>query len=207
MELVVRRPPRVVIIPTGDEIRPIGSGPKAGEILDTNSLMLAAQAREVGCEARVTGIMADDPETITEALVEAAADADLVILVAGSSAGRDDYTARVVDAVGPWRCTAWPYGPATPWCSGRCTAPPASAGTPVLGAPGYPVSAALTFDIFAAPLLASLEGAAPRERATTRRAWPASWRHRSAPTTGCGSGSARWRARWWPLPCPVGRVY
>ena len=87
-------PPVVVIVPTGDEIRPIGTEPEPGEILDTNSLMLAAQAREIGCDGRVTDIIADDPDLIVAALVEAAVDADLVILVAGSSAGRDDYTAQ-----------------------------------------------------------------------------------------------------------------
>jgi putative molybdopterin biosynthesis protein len=155
----------VVIIPTGDEIRPIGTEPKPGEILDTNSLMLAAQAREVGCDTRVTDIMADDPERITEALTEAAADADLVILIAGSSAGRDDYTARVVEAAGILAVHGVAVRPGHPVVLGAVHGP---VGTPVLGAPGYPVSAALTFDIFAAPMLASLEGAAPRERATTK---------------------------------------
>ncbi|MCL2393766.1 MAG: molybdopterin biosynthesis protein [Acidimicrobiaceae bacterium] len=164
-ELVVRRQPRVVIIPTGDEIRPIGSEPKPGEILDTNSLMLAAQAREVGCDAEVTGIVADDPQLITEALIAAASDADLVILIAGSSAGRDDYTARVVQSAGTLAVHGVAVRPGHPVVLGVVDGPVA---TPVLGAPGYPVSAALTFDIFAAPLLASLEGAAPRERATTK---------------------------------------
>ncbi len=164
VELAVRRAPRVVIIPTGDEIRPIGSEPKPGEILDTNSLMLAEQAREVGCEARVTDIVADDPGQITDALIEAAADADLVILIAGSSAGRGDYTARVVGAAGTLAVHGVAVRPGHPVVLGTVQG---KVGTPVLGAPGYPVSAALTFDIFAAPLLASLEGAAPRERATT----------------------------------------
>ncbi|MDT7646910.1 MAG: molybdopterin molybdotransferase, partial [Pseudonocardiales bacterium] len=96
VELGVRLAPVVVIVPTGDEIRPIGSELAPGDILDTNSLMLAAQAREVGCEARVTEIISDDPAAIAAALRSAAAEADLVILIAGSSAGRDDYTARVV---------------------------------------------------------------------------------------------------------------
>ena len=100
VELAVRRRPRVVIIPTGDEIRPVGTDLAPGEIADTNSMMLAAQAAEIGCETRTTAIVADDPELITAAVREAAVDADLVILIAGSSAGRDDYTARVVAAAG-----------------------------------------------------------------------------------------------------------
>ncbi len=163
-ELTVRRRPVVAIVPTGDEIRPIGSEIAPGEILDTNSLMLAAQAREIGCEARITAIAPDDPERIVAALREAAAGADLVILIAGSSAGRDDYTSRVVAAAGTLDVHGVAVRPGHPVVLGTVAG---ATGTPVLGAPGYPVSAALTFDIFAAPLLASLEGAAPRERPTT----------------------------------------
>jgi putative molybdopterin biosynthesis protein len=167
VELVVRRPPRVVIIPTGDEIRPVGTELAPGEITDTNSMMLAAQAAEVGCETRTTGIIVDDPDLIIAAVREAAVDADLVILIAGSSAGRDDYTARVVAAAGSLAVHGVAVRPGHPVVLGTVAGEPA---TPILGAPGYPVSAALTFDIFAAPMLAALEGAAPRERpATTAR--------------------------------------
>ena len=167
VELLVRRKPRVVVIPTGDEIRPVGTPLAPGEIADTNSMMLAAQVVEVGGEARATGIVADDPELIADAVREAAADADLVILIAGSSAGRDDYTARVVAATGALAVHGVAVRPGHPVVLGTVAGDPA---TPILGAPGYPVSAALTFDIFAAPMLAALEGAAPRERpATTAR--------------------------------------
>jgi len=167
VELLVRRKPRVVIIPTGDEIRPVGTELAPGEIADTNSMMLAAQAAEVGCDTRTTGIIADDPELIAAAVRDAATDADLVILIAGSSAGRDDYTARVVAAAGALAVHGVAVRPGHPVVLGTVDGDP---GTPILGAPGYPVSAALTFDIFAAPMLAAFEGAAPRERpATTAR--------------------------------------
>jgi putative molybdopterin biosynthesis protein len=159
VELAVRRAAVVTIIPTGDEIRPVGASLEPGDILDTNSLMLAAQAREAGCEARVTEIVRDDPEAITEVL--RAADADLVLLIAGSSAGRDDYTARVVADAGTLAVHGVAVRPGHPVVLGVVDQ------TPVIGVPGYPVSAALTFDIFAAPLLAELEGAAPRERPVT----------------------------------------
>ncbi|MGD9529886.1 MAG: substrate-binding domain-containing protein, partial [Pseudonocardia sp.] len=167
VELVVRRRPLVMIVPTGDEIRPIGTEPAPGEILDTNSLMLAAQAREIGCEAQVTDIVADDPDLITAALREAAVAADLVILVAGSSAGRDDYTARVVAAAGTLAVHGVAVRPGHPVVLGTVAPATGAQATPVLGAPGYPVSAALTFDIFAAPMLAALEGVAPLERPST----------------------------------------
>ena len=163
-ELVVRRRPVVVIVPTGDEIRPVGAELAPGEIVDTNSLMLAAQAREVGCDAHVTDIIGDDPDLITAALREAAISADLVILIAGSSAGRDDYTARVVASAGALAVHGVAVRPGHPVVLGTVAG---AVATPVLGAPGYPVSAALTFDIFAAPMLAALEGTAPRERPST----------------------------------------
>ena len=69
-ELTVRRRPRVVIVPTGDEIRPVGTDVAPGEIVDTNSLMLAAQAGEIGCDTQVTPIVGDDPRLITDTLRE-----------------------------------------------------------------------------------------------------------------------------------------
>ena len=162
VEVTVRRPPLVAVIPTGDEIRPLGSAPAAGELLDTNSLMLAGQARELGCVAEVLPIEPDDPAGIAAAVRRAAAAADLVIVIAGSSAGRDDYTASVVAEHGTLAVHGVAVRPGHPVVLGVVDR------TPVIGAPGYPVSAALTFDIFAAPLLAELEGAAPRRRQTVR---------------------------------------
>jgi molybdopterin molybdotransferase/putative molybdopterin biosynthesis protein len=161
-DVVVRRAPVVAVLPTGDEVRPVGAETGAGEILDTNSLMLAAQVREAGCEAIRLDIEPDDPERIAAAVRAATERADLVIVVAGSSAGRDDYTAAVVERLGTLAVHGVAVRPGHPVVLG------AADQTPVLGAPGYPVSAALTFEIFAAPLLAELEGAVPAERSHAR---------------------------------------
>jgi putative molybdopterin biosynthesis protein len=165
-QLVVRRKPLVVILPTGDEVRPIGTEPGPGEIVDTNSLMLAGQAREAGCETRVLPIEPDDPARIAAVVQEAAAGCDLLIVLAGSSAGRDDYTARVVASEGTLAVHGVAVRPGHPVVLGVVGS------TPVLGAPGYPVSASLAFDIFAVPLLAELSGTPPRHRprATARLA-------------------------------------
>jgi putative molybdopterin biosynthesis protein len=164
--LLVRRRPVVAILPTGDEVRPIGEQTAAGEIVDTNSLMLATQAREAGCEAHCLPIEPDDPAGLARAVGAAVPSCDLLIVVAGSSAGRDDYTARVVAGLGTLAVHGVAVRPGHPVVLGVVGR------TPVLGAPGYPVSAALTFDIFAEPLLAGLQGAAPRRRprATARLA-------------------------------------
>jgi len=159
--LSVRKKALVLILPTGDEVRPIGTQTGPGEILDTNSLMLAEQAREAGCEARCLPIEPDDPERITAVVEKAAAECDLLIVIAGSSAGRDDYTARVVASAGTLAVHGVAVRPGHPVVLGVVGQ------TPVLGAPGYPVSAALTFDIFAAPLLAELSGTPPRQRPRT----------------------------------------
>jgi putative molybdopterin biosynthesis protein len=157
-QLTVRKKPLVLVLPTGDEVRPIGTEPGPGEIVDTNSLMLAEQAREAGGQARVLPVEPDDPARIAAAVRAAAAACDLLIVIAGSSAGRDDYTARVVAAEGTLAVHGVAVRPGHPVVLGVVGR------TPVLGAPGYPVSASLTFDIFAVPLLAELSGAPPRQR-------------------------------------------
>ncbi len=168
-ELAVRRRPVVTVIPTGDEMRPVGAELRTGELPDTNSLMVAAQAEEVGCEAHRFEVMPDEPSEIAAAVRAAAARSDLVIVIAGSSAGRDDHTAAVVAEVGTLAVHGVAVRPGHPVVLGVVHgadaggAEGAARATPVLGAPGYPVSAALTFDIFAAPLLARLEGAPPPE--------------------------------------------
>ncbi|MGQ0776409.1 MAG: molybdopterin biosynthesis protein [Pseudonocardiales bacterium] len=161
-DVVVRRRPVVAVLPTGDEIRPLGTEPGLGEILDTNSLMLAGQAREHGCDVLTLPIEPDDPQRIAAALRDAADRADLVVLIAGASAGRDDHSASVLAQVGTLAVHGVAVRPGHPVVLG------AVGTTPVLGAPGYPVSAALTFEIFAGPLLASLQGTTILTRPTAR---------------------------------------
>ena len=86
----VRRAPVVAVLPTGDEMRPVGSQLAPGELMDTNSLMLAAQAREIGCEAITLPIEPDDRERIEAPIRGAIESCDLMIVIAGSRAGRED---------------------------------------------------------------------------------------------------------------------
>jgi putative molybdopterin biosynthesis protein len=159
-EVLVCRRPVVAVLPTGDEIRPLGCEPGVGEILDTNSLMLAGQAGEHGCDVLSLPIEPDDPERIAAAVQGAAEHADLVVIIAGSSAGRGDHTASVVARLGTLAVHGVAVRPGHPVVLGVVGT------TPVLGAPGYPVSAALTFDIFAAPVLAALQGTTTVSRQT-----------------------------------------
>ena len=195
-EVTVRRKPVVAILPTGDEMRPIGAEITLGELHDTNSLMLAGQAREIGCTALVLPIEPDDLEGVGRAVLNAVDACDLLIVIAGSSAGRDDYTAAVIERLGALAVHGVAVRPGHPVVLGAVNQ------TPVLGAPGYPVSAALTFDIFAAPLLGASRGhGRARPARACRRGSPARWRRPWAWTTGYGSGSAGWESGSWRRRC------
>ncbi|HVL82916.1 MAG TPA: molybdopterin-binding protein [Pseudonocardia sp.] len=159
----VRRRPVVAIVPTGDEVRPLGADLARGEVLDTNSLMLSATLRRAGCIPRVAPVASDDPQRIAAAVRAAAMGADLVAVLAGSSAGRDDHTARVVDALGSVVVHGVAVRPGHPVLLGMLTDP---SSVPVIGVPGYPVSAALAAELFALPLLAERQGVRPPRRPT-----------------------------------------
>jgi putative molybdopterin biosynthesis protein len=161
-QLQVRREPVVAVLPTGDEVRPVGSSLGQGEFYDTNSIMLAAQAREIGCRAIVLPIVPDEPEAIGRAVAQGVGGCDLLIIIAGASAGRDDYTTAVIECLGVLAVKGVAVRPGHPVMLGVIDS------TPVLGAPGYPVSAALSFEAFAAPLLARLEGSVHHGRPLAR---------------------------------------
>ena len=157
----VRRRPRVVVVPTGDELVPAGVEPGPGQLPDTNSLMLAAQAREAGADVERREIVADDAETLATVVRREAARCDLLLVNAGSSAGADDHTAAVLERVGSLAAHGVAVRPGHPVVLGEV------GGTPVIGVPGYPVSAALTFEIFALPMLARMEGVPVARRPST----------------------------------------
>jgi len=166
--LRVRRRPSVGIIPTGSELVPIGRTPASGEILEYNSLVLAAQVESWGGQARRYPIVADDLDRIRETVMQAAASHDLLLVNAGSSAGLEDFTARVIEQVGEVLAHGVAVRPGHPVILGLIK-PVAgdragkSTATPVIGVPGFPVSAALTGEIFVEPLLAHWLGRPGRE--------------------------------------------
>ncbi len=161
--LAVARRPVVAIIPTGDEIRPAGSVLGPGEIIDSNSVMLAARAVQAGAVALVSGVQPDDPDVLAAEVRRAALAADAVLVIAGSSAGRGDYTATVLDQLGGVAVRGVAVRPGHPALLGYVKTgrerPGQVAGTvPAIGIPGYPIAAAVIFELFALPLLAALLG-------------------------------------------------
>jgi len=165
-EVRVWRRPRVAIIPTGTELVPIGSEVEPGETIEYNSLVLAAQVETWGGQATRYPSLPDDFERIREAVSEAAANHDLVLVNAGSSDGSEDYTAKVVESLGKLLVHGVAVRPGHPVVLGLVKRTPegsslARAFVPVIGVPGYPVSTALTGEIFVEPLLARWLGRPP----------------------------------------------
>jgi putative molybdopterin biosynthesis protein len=152
--------PRVAIIPTGTELVPPGIDLKPGDIIEYNALMLGAQAEEAGALVTRYPITADVYDTIRAAVVDALATHDLVAVNAGSSAGSEDYTARIVADLGQLCVHGIAIRPGHPVILG------VAQGKALVGIPGYPVSAALTFDLLVKPLLYRWQGQLPPERPT-----------------------------------------
>lgn len=161
--LLVSRKPRVGIIPTGNELVEIGKEVQAGDIIEYNSVVLAAQVQSWGGLPHRYPITRDDFDHICQQAQFAANENDLVLLNAGSSAGSEDFSARVVDSLGKLLVHGVAVRPGHPVILGmiRRSANRTTGLVPVIGVPGYPVSAALTGEIFVEPLLARWLGRTP----------------------------------------------
>jgi putative molybdopterin biosynthesis protein len=219
--LAVARRPAVAIIPTGDEIRPAGAALRHGDITDTNSLMLAARCRQDGARPAVSAVQPDDPDALAAQIRRSAADADLVLVIAGSSRGRGDHTAAVLAQVGGVAVAGAALRPGHPVLLGHAKPGDGSDGiVPVVGVPGYPLAAAVICELFVLPLLAAIGGwrhtvdtrPAVLDRDWTPRHGVEEWvpvrLTRSADRVvatpdRCGAGSVSRLARadaWWPIP-------
>ena len=177
-EIRVAKRPRVAILPSGTELVPIGSQLKAGNILEYNSLVLAAQVKSMGGEPTRFPITKDDLDLICERVQSATQEYDLVLLNAGSSAGAEDFSAKVVEKLGQLLVHGVAVRPGHPVILGLINRESdienrksndlkaeTARTIPIIGVPGYPVSAALTIDIFVEPLMAKWLGRRPRQLA------------------------------------------
>jgi len=147
LEVEVIRKPLVGIIPTGDEIIPPCTDPRPGDILEFNGSIFSAMVRQWGAEAKVYPIVPDKFDQIKAMVAKAAAECDLVILNAGSSAGREDFSARVIRELGEvlyHGIAMKPGKPAILGCQGA---------KPILGVPGYPVSGIIVIEQLLKPLI------------------------------------------------------
>ncbi len=162
----VSRKPRIMVIPTGSELVPVGQKAKKGELVEFNSIVLAAMVNQWGGEAIRSPIIKDDFYEIKAKVSDAAANSDLILLNAGSSAGSEDFSADVIDALGDVILHGIAVRPGHPVIIGYVrdqSVDKKSRKIPIIGVPGYPVSAALTAELFVEPLIARWTGREPVE--------------------------------------------
>ncbi len=161
-EIRVRRKPKVVIIPTGNEIVEPGSELTKGNIIESNSRILSGLVTEWGGEPVRRNIVPDNIPDLKKAVKDACNAGDLVVINAGASAGKKDYTARVIKELGKVILHGINIKPGKPailgWVNNK----------PVLGIPGYPVSAYITFELFAKPLIHTYLGIESQEPLTMK---------------------------------------
>ena len=148
----VYRRPVVAILSTGDELIELGTTPGPGEIVNSNTLSLAAAVTECGCIPRIIGIARDNRESHLEKLGEGLK-ADVLITSAGVSAGDCDLVRDILEELGArqifWKVGIKPGGPTAFALFGT---------TPVFSLPGNPVSTMITFEEFVRPALLKMQG-------------------------------------------------
>jgi molybdopterin molybdotransferase len=164
MNLHVVPRPRVAVVTTGDELVEPGTPLAPGQIHDSNGPTLAALAARSGAEVVGRGHAVDDPEATRTVIAQALDEADLLVLSGGVSVGPHDHVKAALSDLGVreilWRVALRPGKPT--WMGERD-------GKIVLGLPGNPVSAYVTFLLFARPALAALAGGDPTVPRTSAR--------------------------------------
>ena len=154
-EVKVRSRPETVVIPTGSELIQPGEPLGPGKIIEFNSRVLAGYLQEWGCGADRHAIVRDDYQELKEAIDRAARSHDLVIINAGASAGTEDHTLPVLQEIGEVIVHGVNIKPGKPVLLALVN------DTPVIGLPGYPVSAVMTSWLFVRPLVFAMQGVEP----------------------------------------------
>ena len=138
---------KILIIPSGSELVPLGIKPVGGQIIDSNTPMAEAYLKFCGTDAARTGIVPDDYEKIEEAVKSAVKESDIVIISAGTSAGTEDYTEKVIKDLGTLIFHGVALNPGRPALFGLIEE------KPVFGMPGYPAAAQTFLRAMIFPLL------------------------------------------------------
>jgi len=149
-EIDVRQKPRITVIPTGSELVEPGSSLKKGDIIEFNSTILEGLIAEDDAAFFRTPILRDDYETLRSGLLRAVEESDVVLVIAGSSAGSHDFTSKLLNDLGQVLVHGVSIMP------GKPTLLSLVQGKPVVGIPGYPVSAIMAYEQFVRPLVSAL---------------------------------------------------
>ncbi len=153
IEIIAR--PRVAVIPTGSELVQPGSEVLPGQIIEFNSRILSGYLQEWGAEPVVYPPVADNPELLFERVKQAAEECDIVVTNAGASAGTRDFSSRVLERLGRVVVHGVAIKPGKPVILALIGS------TPVVGLPGYPISAILTLHLFGRDLVYGCTGTTP----------------------------------------------
>lgn len=148
----VRRPLKVAIFSTGDELKPLGTPLRHGDIYDSNRYGVKAMLSRMGIDCLDLGIIPDDPAALRAAFLQADREADALITTGGVSVGEADFTKQLLEELGEIGFWKLAIKPGKPFAFGRL--PHAW----FFGLPGNPVSAMVTFDQLVQPALARLAG-------------------------------------------------
>ncbi|PQJ97385.1 molybdopterin molybdotransferase MoeA [Chromatium okenii] len=143
---------RVAILTTGDELAQPGEPLQPGQIYNANQFLLSGLLRGLGCEVVEIGSVADTREATIAALQRGAREADLILASGGVSVGEEDHLKPAIEEIGTLELWNINIRPGKPVAFGTI------AGTPVLGAPGNPVSLFVTFCLFARPVVLRRQG-------------------------------------------------
>lgn len=153
-DVPVRRRPRVAVIATGDELVPPGQPLGFGQIHESNAVMLAALVRDSGAIVSVARCVRDEPDALRDALLDAAADADIVVSSGGVSAGEADHLPTVLQTIGEIHFHKVRLKPGMPTLFGQVGA------SLYFGLPGNPVASAVTYRLFVGFALHAMQGVA-----------------------------------------------
>lgn len=154
-EIWVKKRPIVGIIPTGSEMVEPGSELKPGALIEFNSAFLSGLIDEEGSVSLRYPIVPDDRDLLLTALKEAISVCDMVLIIGGSSLGREDYTPQILNSIGEVLVHGVNIKPGKPVLLGLVK------DKPVVGIPGYPVSAYISFELFVKPVIYMLQDIEP----------------------------------------------
>jgi len=161
--VIVRPRPRIIVLSTGSELIEVGKRPSFGEVIDSNSYMIASAAKDAGADARRIGIVVDDHAKLLDALENQLLRADVLVTTGGVSMGAYDVVKEALTELGTVEFTRVAMQPGKPQGFGHI-----GNKIPIFCLPGNPVSSLVSFEVFVRPAIRKLLGKRQLERSTVQ---------------------------------------